>query len=142
MNETWEETKARFKKIGVFVSPDLADVNTADVVIPPTPRYEAPARPRATVPLYEIRKVTLPPDKKYEHGKVVVYGVTLQEAEWWLEHRLKPKSYQDDVTEMKTLVFYEKFLIGASPKERSIYSNPERFCTEDFPEVKSPEWIG
>lgn len=137
MSETWEETKARLKKQGIDLKEDIVIIERPKL---PTPRYEE-SKPDPLVPLYEIRKITLPPDKKHDHGKVVVYGVTLREANWWIEHKLKPKVYHDDNTESKTLVFYEKFLIDGTPKERSIYNNPARFCTEEFPDFKGPQRI-
>ena len=129
MSETWEQTKARLKKQGVKLSTDIVVIEPPK---PPTKREEP--KPEPSVPLYEIRKVTLPPSKAHEHGKIVVYGVTSREADWWIEYKLKPKVYEDDNTNSKTLVFYEKFLIDGTPKERSVYSNPARFCTEEFPE--------
>lgn len=135
MTLSWDEyKKKKQKEFGT------GDIKVIEPPKPPTPRYEEP-KPEKPEPLYEIRKVTLPPNKEYEHGKVVVYGVTLKEAKWWLEFKLKEKVYHDDITEMKTLVFYEKFLIGGTPKERSVYSNPARFCTEDFPEFNNPRRI-
>lgn len=135
MAETWEETKARLRKQGIDLRKDIV------LVEPPRPVKREESKPAPAVPLYEIRKVTLPPSQTHEHGKVVVYGVTLAEAEWWIEHKLKAKVFHDDETESKTLVFYEKFLIGGTPKERSIYSNPARFCTEEFPELRAPRRI-
>jgi hypothetical protein len=132
MAETWEQTKARLRKIGIDFQKDI-------IVVSKPKREEIPAK--LSIPLYEIRKVTLPPNKKHEHGKVVVYGVAASEADWWIEYKLKPKIYQDDDTETKTLVFYEKFLIGGTPKERSIYSNPARFCIDDFPALGNPRRI-
>lgn len=135
MAETWEETKARLRKQGIDLRKDIVVVEPPK---PPTPQERKPEKPE---PLYEIRKVTLPPSQIHEHGKVVVYGVTLKEANWWIEHKLKAKVFHDDDTESKTLVFYEKFLIGGTPKERSIYSNPARFCTEEFSELNTPRRI-
>jgi hypothetical protein len=137
MAETWEQTKARLKKQGINLQADIVVIEPPK---PPTPKREE-TKAEKPEPLYEIRKVTLPPDKKREHGKVVVYGVTAKEANWWIEFRLKPKVYDDDNTESKTLVFYEKFLIDGTPRERNIYSNPARFCTEDFPEFGNPRRI-
>lgn len=133
MSETWEQTKQRLKKV-LNIGPDEPE----EV---PKPRYDSIEPVKPVIPLYEIRKVTLPPSKKYEHGKVVIYGITLAEADWWIEKKLKAKVYEDDKTDMKTLVFYEKFLIDGTPKEHNIYSNPERFCTEDFPEFNNPRRV-
>jgi hypothetical protein len=131
MAETWEQTKARLKKQGIDLKKDIV------IVKPAVPKREE----IKIESLYEIRKVTLPPDKKREHGKVVVYGVTAREADWWIEYKLKPRMYDDDNTESKTLVFYEKFLVDGTPRERNIYTNPARFCTEDFPEFNNPRRI-
>lgn len=132
MSQSWEDyKKAKQKEFGT------EDIKIIPQIVKPKreePKIEA-------VPLYEIRKVTLPPSKQHEHGKVVVYGVTSKEADWWLEFKLKAKVYNDDETESKTLVFYEKFLIDGTPKERNIYTNPARFCTEDFPEFNNPRRI-
>lgn len=129
MNETWDQTKQRLKEtLGIAI--ELEPVEPVA-----KPRYDE-AVPEVKVALYEVRKVLLPVDPNFPEGKVVVSHVTKQEADWWIENKLKAKSYIDDVTDSKTLVFYEKFLIGASPKQRSIYFNPAKFCTEEFPELK------
>lgn len=134
MSQTWEDFKKQKQKdFGLIVETPIK-------AKPPTPRYEEP-KAEPAIPLYEIRKVSLPPNKEYEHGKVVVFGVTLKEANWWLEFILKPKVFHDDNTDSKTLVFYEKFPIDGTPRERNVYSNPARFCTEEFPELKTPRRI-
>ena len=133
MSETWEQTKARLRKQGVLKPVEV-------VIEVPKTRFEEP-EPVKIVPRYEIRKITLPIDPEFPQGKIVVVAVTKEEAEWWLEYRLKTKTYQDDSTDSKTMVFYEKFLIGGTPRERNIYSNPERFCTEEFPHFNNPKRI-
>jgi hypothetical protein len=75
--------------------------------------------------MYNIHKITLPPEPTLEHGKVVIIGVSKEEADWWIEKKLKARVYQNNDTDSKTLVFYEKFLQGASPKERNIFYNPK-----------------
>jgi len=136
MSETWEETKVRLRKQGIVTK--LESV----IETPKTPRarYDESV-PEVKVDLYEVRKITLPIDSEFPQGKIVVSSVEKDEAEWWVTEKLKIKSYQDDTTDMKTLVFYEKFLIGGTPKERSIYSNPARFCTVEFPDLKLPKRI-
>lgn len=144
MSETWEETKARLRKQGIGLPAERGATPEPEpeiIIETPKARYDEPVKEAPKVPLYEIRKITLPPSKKHEHGKVVVYGVTAAEADWWIEYKLKTKVFHDDNDETKTLVFYEKFLIDGTPKERSIYSNPARFCTEDFPEFNNPRRI-
>lgn len=133
MSLSWEEFKKQKRK-----EFRLEDIKIIPPAVPQA-RYDEPKA--EIVPLYEIRKITLPPSKKHEHGKIVIYGVTSKEADWWLEFKLKPKVFHDDNTESKTLVFYEKFLIDGTPKERNIYNNPARFCTEDFPEFDNPRRI-
>lgn len=135
MPETWDETKKRLEKLGIKLPEPDSDIKI-EVVQTRKVQKELP-----NVPLYEVRKITLPPDKAHEHGKVVVYGVTAAEADWFIERKLKTKVYQDDRTDMKTLVFYEKFLVDGTPKERNIYSNPVRFCTEEFPGLNAPRRI-
>lgn len=129
MRETYEQIKARLQAEGVI-----------KLEIRSVPKPEEPV-PEIKKELWEIRKLTLPVNKRYPQGKVVVYGVTKEEANWWIVNKLKVKSYQDDATDMKTIVMYEKFLIDGTPKERNIYSNPARFCTEEFPDFKGPTRI-
>lgn len=133
MNETWEETKARVNKMTGKLPPVVIDER-------PKARYDEPVQ-EVKVPLWEVRKITLPVDPEYPQGKVVLYAVSKEEAEWWLENKFKVKSYQDDTDDSKTLVFFEKFLIDGTPKERNIYSNPERFCIEEFPDFKTPKRV-
>lgn len=134
MNETWEQTKARMRKlIGVLPKPEVT-------IEMPKPRYDNKEK-EILERLYEVRKVTLPPDRKLEHGKVVLYGVTAKEADWWIENKLKTRVYENDDTNQKTLVFYEKFPIDGTPEERNIYSNPKRFCTQELSALKSDGWI-
>lgn len=131
--ETWEQTKARMKKD--------RGISLKEVVIDrPKLRYEEPIK-EVKIDFYEVRKILLPIDLGFPQGKVVVSHVTKEEADWWIAEKLKVKSYQDDKTDMKTLVFYEKFLIGGTPKERNLYSNPTRFCTVEFPDFKLPKRI-
>lgn len=130
MSETWAETKARLAKMGI------GKVEVRE----PKPRYDE-AKPVKVEPMYEVRKITLPIDTDFPQGKVVLISVTKDEADWWLENKLKTKSYQDDTTDSKTLVFYEKFPLNGTPKERNIYSNPERFCTMEFPDMKLPRRV-
>lgn len=122
MGESWDQTKLRLRQ--AFGMDDVSKT-----VIPKS-RY-AEAVPDKKISLYEIRKITLPIDSEFPQGKIVITHVTRSEADWWIENKLRAKSYTDDARNNKTLVFYEKFLIGASPRESSIYSNPSRFYLED-----------
>lgn len=75
---------------------------------------------------FNIHKRSLPP----EIDKIVVFGVTKEEAEWLLNHNsknliplLKSKLYQDDSRETKTLIYYDVIPVGATAREKSIYYN-------------------
>lgn len=122
------EFLARFKKI------------CADIDNPSASRASKTvdkANTAKAVRLFDIRKISLPPGI----DKVVLIGLTEKEADWWIENKLKARIYEDDTRDTKTLIFYEKFPQNATPRERSIYSNPKRFCTEEFPESKAPKRI-
>jgi hypothetical protein len=131
MNETWAETKARLSKRGIVLKTPMPAIKA---------RYDE-SKPTEEIQLWEVRKITLPVDSEFPQGKVILNAVTKEEADWWLENKLKTKAYQDDTDDTKTLVFYEKFPLNGTPKERNMYSNPERFCTEEFPEFNRPRRI-
>lgn len=78
---------------------------------------ERPSLPR--VNLFNIYKRSLPVGL----DQIVVIGVTKEEAEEWVEHRLKPKAYQDDTDNSKTVIYYDILPQDATPKERSIFFN-------------------
>lgn len=96
------------------------------------------------VKLFNIYKRSLPPGL----DKVVVFGVTKEEAEMLLAHvsavnrvhLMADKAYQDDARESKTIVYYDIIPADAKPHERSIYFNaPEtRQPRYDDP----PQWVG
>lgn len=132
MNETWEQTKERLRKTGIVVPVPATK---------PIPIKRDEVTQFEDVDLYDVKKVTLPVDPAAPQGTVVLYNVTREEADWWIAEKLKAKSYEDDTTGMKTLVFYEKFLVGGKPKERSIYSNPARFSTEQPLDYKGPKRV-
>lgn len=129
MSETWEQTKARLRKQGIV------GTSTPVVVIPP-PEPDA-ERVEPPVKRFNVHRRSLPVgiDKK------VVFNVTRAEGEWWIENKLKARIYEDDEAETKTVIYYDLVPVDATPRERNLYSNPERFCTEDFPEFKSPRRI-
>lgn len=102
----------------------------------PKPRYEEP-KAEPIVKRFNIHKRSLPPGIDI----IVVFGVTKQEAEWWIEKRLKAKCYQDDARDTKTLVYYDVVPVNASPRERSIYFNPSPSTTETVPGFNTPERI-
>ena len=113
MSETWEQTKARFRKQGVDLRTDIV------VVEPPGARY---AEPKTEVPVkrFNIHKRSLP----VGIDKIVVIGVAKEEAEWLVENKLKTRCYENGPDESKTLVFFDVIPVDATPRERSIYFNP------------------
>jgi hypothetical protein len=78
--------------------------------------------------LFNIHKRSLPVgiDKK------IVFRVTKEDAEWWVEKRLKAHSYQDDSRDTKTLIYYDIIPIGATPREKSIYFNKGPITREEI----------
>lgn len=72
--------------------------------------------------LYNIYKRSLPPGI----DKAVVIGVVKTEAEFWCEFVLKPKSYNNDSDDTKTLIYYDMLPQDATPQERNIYYNPKQ----------------
>lgn len=120
---------AKFKKICAGIDNPVPD-------IVPVARYDEPVKEKP-VRLYDVWKISLPPGI----NKIVLIGVTEKEAKWWIENELKARTYEDDDQNTKTLIFYEMFPQDATPREQNIYSNPERFCTEDFPAFNNPRRI-
>ena len=115
MSETWEQTKARLKKQGINLSTDIVVIEPPK---PPTPRYDEP-KPEPPVKRFNIHKRSLP----VGIDKVVVIGVTKDEAAWWIETKLKTKCYENGPDDSKTLIYFDIIPVGATPKERSIYFN-------------------
>lgn len=72
-----------------------------------------------SVKLFNIYKRSLPVGL----DQLIVIGVTKQEADAWVEHRLKPKAYQDDTDNSKTVIYYDILPQDATPKERNIFFN-------------------
>jgi len=82
----------------------------------------APKQPR-----FNVHKRSLPVGL----DKIVVFGVLKGEATSWIENRLKSKCYENDPDSSKTLIYYDVIPIDATPKERSIYHNPEIFLKSE-----------
>lgn len=120
MAETWEETKARLKKQGINLQTDIV------VVEPPKPPKREERKPEPPVKLFNVHKRSLPPGL----DKIVVFAVTKQEAEWWVEHKLKTKCYEYGPDDSKTVIYYDILPVGATPRERSIYNNSGPVTTE------------
>lgn len=130
MSETWEQTKARLRKQGINLATDIV------VIEPPTPRYDE-RKPEPPVKRFNIHKRSLPPGI----DKIVVLNVTKEEAEWWVERRLKTKCYNNDADESKTLIYYDIIPVDATPRERSIYFNHHPVTTEPIPGFDSPRRV-
>lgn len=124
MSETWEQTKARLKKQGIKVESDIVVIQPP---APPVKREESKAEP--PIKRFDVHKRSLPVGNP-PLDKIVVFAVTKAEAEWWINHILKAKSYQDDERDLKTLIYYDAVPVDAQPKERSIYYNPRPVITE------------
>lgn len=73
--------------------------------------------------------------------KIVVFGVTRAEAEWWIEFKLKAKVYQDEPEDSKTVIYYDLVPVDATPKERNIYFNAKPTIVGEFPEFRPPRRI-
>lgn len=107
------ELKARIRKIDA----------------PPRPPQVEAQQPEPPVKRYNIHKRSLPVGNP-PLDKIVVFAVTKAEAEWWINHRLKAKSYQDDARDTKTLIYFDAVPVDAQPRERSIYFNPRPAISE------------
>jgi hypothetical protein len=69
---------------------------------------------------YNVHKRSLP----IGIDQIVVYSVTKDEANWWTEKLLKTRCYQQEPEESKTIIYYDIIPIDATPRERSIFNNP------------------
>ena len=119
MAETWEQTKARLKQQGI-------SLDTYIEIITPAARYGEPIEKKPLARPYNIHKRSLP----VGIDKIIVFGVTKEDAEWWLECKLKPKCYENGPDDSKTLIYYDIVPVDATPKERSIYYNMHPVTTE------------
>lgn len=132
MAETWEQTKIRLKNQGINLKSDVV------VIPPPTPPVEHNRRKDdRPVKLYNVHKRSLPPGI----DKIVVFGVTKEEAEWWVEHKLKTRCYENGPDDSKTVIFYDVIPVDATPRERSIYYNAGPITMEPVPGFTSPRRI-
>lgn len=114
---------AKFKKI-------CANIDNPSLEIVPVARYDEPVKPK-TVRLFNIHKRSLPPGI----DTVVLIGLTRDEAETWLNDKLKARVFNDDARDSKTLIYYDMLPQDASPVERSIYFNsPETKRIRDIGE--------
>lgn len=122
MAETWEETKARLKKQGINLQTDIVVVEPPK---PPTPTHNRRKEDKP-VKLFNVHKRSLPPGV----DRIVVFGVTKEEAEWWVENKLKTKCYENGPDDSKTLIYFDIIPVDAVPRERSIYFNAPPLTTE------------
>lgn len=87
-------------------------------------------RNRAKLPiprLYNIHKRSLP----VAIDRVVVIGVTKEEAIWWCEQRLKAEQYFNNDENTKTLTYYDIVPVDAKAHERSVYYNDKPVTYND-----------
>jgi len=82
------------------------------------PRYDA-FKPEPMIKRFNIYKRSLPVGL----DKIVVIGVTKEEANWWIQYKLKTKSYQDNTNDLITLIYFDIVPVDATLKELSIYFN-------------------
>jgi len=121
MAETWEETKARLKKQGINLSQPVV-IESKPVV----QHREPEAEDFDKVKRYNVHKRSLP----IGIDTIVLFGITKEEAEWFIEYKLKPKCYENGPDDSKTVIYYDVIPVGATPKERSIYFNANPVTTE------------
>lgn len=131
MAETWEETKARLRKQGIDLKKDIV------VIEPPKPVQHNRRKEDKSVKLYNVHKRSLPPGI----DKIVVFNLTKEEAEWWVENKLKARCYENAPDDSKTVIYYDIVPVDATPRERSIYHNAGPLTTETVPGFNSPRWI-
>lgn len=80
--------------------------------------------PELKVRRYNIHKRSLPAFPRLD--KIVIFDVTKEEADWWLEHRLQPVVYLEEPTEAKRLIYYDIIPTDATEEERSIYYHDKK----------------
>lgn len=150
MSETWEETKARLKKAGIYKE------TAPEPVVLAAPRYQEfapkqmPERPMRGK-RFNVHKRSLPLGVP-PMDKIVFFNVSRKEAELIVAKFLKTKCYEDDARQTKTVIYYDIIPVDATPRERSIYFNAGPITKEEGsdpePEsvpleiVQTPEWIG
>lgn len=110
-----------------FVAELKARIRKLDA--PPQPPKAEPQREEPQVKRFNVHKRSLPVGNP-PLDKVVVFAVTKVEAEWWINHRLRAKCYQDDARETKTLIYFDAVPVDAEPREKSIYFNPRPAISE------------
>lgn len=119
-----EEFKARIKKL------DEADLPKKQIE-PKT--NEVPKHLR----LYNIHKRSLP----VGIDKIVVFNITKQDAEWWIETKLKTRCYENGADDSKTLIYYDVIPTDATPKEKNVFYNMSPVTTEPVPGLYTPKRI-
>lgn len=131
MAETWEETKARLRKQGI-------DLNQEIIIEQPRARSQEPVlQVPDNVKRYNIHKRSLP----VGIDRVVVFGITKEDAEWWVDKKLKTRCYENSVDDSKTIIYYDVIPVDATPKEKNIYFNTSPVMTEPVPGLHTPRRI-
>src|SRR5258706_5046919 len=109
MDEFIERNLAEFKERNSISNEEWEQVKL------PTPR------------LYNIHKRSLP----IAIDKIVVIGVTKEEAVWWCERRLKAEQYFNNDEDTKTLIYYDIIPVDAKAHEHSVYYNDKPVTYND-----------
>lgn len=117
MSETWEQTKARLKKQGINLNTEIVVIAQQEIKVVKPPEK-----------LYNIHKRSLP----VGFDKIVVYSVNKEDAEWWLEHRLKTIFYEDKETEERTVYYFDVIPVEATDREKGVYFNPKPNVIEEI----------
>lgn len=119
----------------------------------PQPRFDPPkpaddeAGRKPKGKRYNVHKRSLPPGI----DRVVFYNVSKAEAALLVEKFLKPKAYQDDARDSKTVVYYDIVPVDAKPHERNIFFNAGPITKEEGSDIETPDtgmtldeqaWIG
>lgn len=98
----------------------------------PTMHHVDPERGK----LFNIHKRSLP----VGIDVIILFNLSKDEADWWVEHRLHTKCYDDAETQSKTVIYYDVLPVGASPKEKNVYRNDVKLIADD-PYSKAPKRI-
>lgn len=89
------------------------------------------------VKLYNIHKRSLPVGL----DKVVIFSITKEDAEWWIEHKLKSKCYHNDADDSKTLIYYDVIPVDATPREKNLFFNTSPVTTEPVIGFNTPRRV-
>jgi len=83
--------------------------------------------PKRPSKLFNIHKRSLP----IGIDKVVIIGLTKDEAEKQINQVLKTKVYCDYADDTRTVIYYDMVAQDATPKEKSVFFNHSNLIKED-----------